>query len=41
MKHRPVRPQDAASLVLIRNGANGAEVLMGRRQSTLAFMPNA
>lgn len=41
MNRRPIRPRDAASLVLIRNSASGAEVLMGRRQSTLAFMPNA
>jgi len=35
----PVEPRDAASLVLIRDGAHGPEVLMGRRPMTARFMP--
>jgi 8-oxo-dGTP pyrophosphatase MutT (NUDIX family) len=35
----PVEPRDAASLVLIRDGAAGPEVLMGRRPRTARFMP--
>jgi 8-oxo-dGTP pyrophosphatase MutT (NUDIX family) len=35
----PVEPRDAASLVLIRDGARGPEVLMGRRPETARFMP--
>jgi len=35
----PVEPRDAASLVLIREGARGPEVLMGRRPTTARFMP--
>lgn len=37
---RPVRPRDAASLVLIREGARGPEVLMGQRSKGLDFMPH-
>jgi 8-oxo-dGTP pyrophosphatase MutT (NUDIX family) len=35
----PVRPRHAASLVLLREGARGPEVLMGRRGRTAPFMP--
>jgi len=37
----PVRPRDAASLVLVRDGSGGPEVLMGRRHSRHAFIPDA
>lgn len=36
---RPVRPRHAASLVLLREGARGLEVLMGRRGMSAPFMP--
>ena len=36
----PVRPRDAASLVILRHRQNGTEVLMGRRASRHRFMPN-
>lgn len=41
MTTRPVHPRDAASLVILRQRAGGAEVLMGRRHSKHRFMPNA
>ena len=34
------RPKDAATLVLLRDGASGPEVLMGRRPRREAFMPD-
>jgi 8-oxo-dGTP pyrophosphatase MutT (NUDIX family) len=34
-----VRPRDAASLILLRAGRNGPEVLMGRRASRHRFVP--
>lgn len=37
----PVRPRDAASLVLTRDGRHGVEVLMGRRRPKAAFIPDA
>jgi len=37
---RPARPRDAASLILHRPGAHGAEVLMGRRATRHRFMPD-
>lgn len=37
---RPVRPRDAASVVLIRGDAHHAEVLMGRRRKRASFLPN-
>jgi 8-oxo-dGTP pyrophosphatase MutT (NUDIX family) len=37
---RPVRPRDAASLVLTRPGPEGLEVLMGRRPRRSAFAPD-
>lgn len=36
---RAVRPKDAASLILWRDGPNGTEVLMGRRHRDMRFMP--
>lgn len=38
-KDTPVRPKDAASLILVRDTARGHEVLMGRRKQTAKFMP--
>ena len=35
----PVTPRDAASLVLLRDGKDGPEVLMGRRPLAARFMP--
>ena len=36
----PVKPKAAASLVIIRNIKNKAEVLMGQRPKTAKFAPN-
>ena len=36
---RPARPRDAASLILLRDGARGLEVLIGRRGKAARFMP--
>ncbi len=36
----PVKPRDAATLIVWRKGPNGAEVLMGRRSRRAAFVPN-
>ncbi|MSP83696.1 MAG: NUDIX domain-containing protein [Alphaproteobacteria bacterium] len=36
----PVRPRDAASVVLVRGRGDAAEVLMGRRRSKAAFLPD-
>ena len=36
---RAVRPKDAASLILWREGPGGVEVLMGRRHRDMRFMP--
>ncbi|GIK99288.1 MAG: DNA mismatch repair protein MutT [Alphaproteobacteria bacterium] len=36
----PVRPVDAAGLVLIRAGRRGPEVLLGRRHRRVAFLPD-
>lgn len=36
-----VKPRDAASLILLRDAADGPEVLMGRRHSRHAFIPDA
>jgi 8-oxo-dGTP pyrophosphatase MutT (NUDIX family) len=38
---RPVKPRDAASLVLLRSTGDGPEILMGRRHSRHAFIPDA
>lgn len=37
---RPVAPRDAASLVLVRRGSAGPEVLLGRRAGRHRFLPN-
>jgi 8-oxo-dGTP pyrophosphatase MutT (NUDIX family) len=37
---RPVRPRDAASLVVLRGRGAGVEVLLGRRASRHRFMPD-
>lgn len=39
-RQTPVRPRDAASVVLVRGEGETAEVLMGRRRSKAAFLPN-
>jgi 8-oxo-dGTP pyrophosphatase MutT (NUDIX family) len=36
----PVTPRDAGSLIVWRQGAEGAEVLMGRRSRKAAFVPD-
>src|SRR5260370_37304698 len=36
---RPARPRDAASLILLRDGKAGLEVLIGRRGKGARFMP--
>ena len=36
----PVRPVDAAGLVLIRDSKRGLEVLVGRRHSRVPFLPD-
>jgi len=38
---RPVRPRNAASLVLVDRGGAEPKVLMGRRHSRMAFVPDA
>ena len=40
MSRRSPRPKDAATLVLVRKGAGGPEVLMGRRPRRQVFMPD-
>lgn len=40
-KAAPVRPRHAASLVLVRGSGTQMEVLMGRRHSRHAFIPDA
>lgn len=37
---RPVRPRDAASLVIVRGEGEGTEVLLGRRAGRHRFMPH-
>jgi 8-oxo-dGTP pyrophosphatase MutT (NUDIX family) len=37
---RPVRPVDAAGLVLIRDRGRGPELLVGRRHSRVPFLPD-
>jgi len=38
--NRALRPRDAATLVLVRAGPQGPEVLLGQRHADHAFMPN-
>ena len=40
VRRHPVRPKDAASLVLLRRGPEGPEVLMGRRAGGHRFLPH-
>ena len=40
VSRRSPRPKDAATLVLVRDGADGPEVLMGRRPRRTVFMPD-
>ena len=35
----PVRPRDAATLVVVRSGARGSLCLMGRRHADSEFLP--
>jgi 8-oxo-dGTP pyrophosphatase MutT (NUDIX family) len=37
----PVKPRDAASVILLRDGAGAPEVLLGRRNPGARFMPGA
>jgi 8-oxo-dGTP pyrophosphatase MutT (NUDIX family) len=37
---RPAKPRNAATLVVYREGANGTEILMGRRAGRHRFMPD-
>lgn len=37
---RPVRPRHAASILVWRDGSDGPEILMGRRNKALRFMPD-
>ena len=39
-KNNPVRPRNAASLVILRGHGADAEVLLGRREPRHSFMPN-
>ena len=39
-RRRPVRPRDAASLIVLRRAPGGLEILMGTRGSRARFMPN-
>src|SRR3546814_15717428 len=34
-----LRPRDAATLIIVRRGKNGGEVLMGERSSAHVFVP--
>jgi 8-oxo-dGTP pyrophosphatase MutT (NUDIX family) len=38
---KPVRPKDAASLIAVKDGKSGPEVLMGRRSRKASFIPDA
>ncbi len=40
MSAKPARPRDAASLILLREGKDGVEALMGRRLRRASFMPD-
>jgi 8-oxo-dGTP pyrophosphatase MutT (NUDIX family) len=39
-RRRAVKPRDAASLIIVRAGADGPQVLMGMRGARHRFMPN-
>ena len=38
---RPVVPRDAATLILVRHGAAGPEILMGQRSNRAKFVPGS
>lgn len=40
MTERPVRPVDAAGLILLRGRRDAPEILLGRRHSKTAFLPD-
>lgn len=40
MTDRPVRPVDAAGLILLRGSREAPEILLGRRHSKTAFLPD-
>jgi 8-oxo-dGTP pyrophosphatase MutT (NUDIX family) len=40
LAQKPVRPRHAASLILVRHGQKGLEVLMGKRPRKSAFAPD-
>ncbi|TCN28219.1 NUDIX domain-containing protein [Sinorhizobium americanum] len=40
VKHPPLRPRDAASIMLLDRSGKGVRVLMGKRHSAHAFMPD-
>ena len=41
MAHKPLRPKDAATLLLYRGAGDGVRVLLGQRHHGHIFMPNA
>ena len=38
---RPVEPRDAATLILVRSGPGGPEILMGQRSNRAKFVPGS
>ncbi|MXW91992.1 MAG: NUDIX domain-containing protein [Rhodospirillaceae bacterium] len=38
---RPVTPRDAATLILVRHGSDGPEILMGQRSNRAKFVPGS
>lgn len=38
---KPVTPRDAATLILVRHGADGPEILMGQRSNRARFVPGS
>ncbi|MDE0253531.1 MAG: NUDIX domain-containing protein [Rhodospirillaceae bacterium] len=38
---KPVTPRDAATLILVRRGAGGPEILMGQRSNRAKFVPGS
>lgn len=39
-RHPPMRPRDAATLLIVRKSRRGSEILLGERSSEHAFFPN-